>query len=273
MGIRPIPSDGVLDSYSSTKIVIRAGSLVGTYSGSFSYDSYGVYGQLQGYKVTYNGDTIINVTNINRDAYTSMEYIDSGNAQGFIRYVLSGRDELVGSSASDLMRGHAGWDTISGGSGNDVLYGGSGADVIMGNKGSDRIYGETGADIIYGGAGADVIAGGGGADRMYGGIDASRDVFVFQAVGDSPRGTTRDILNQFTRGIDDIDLSRLDAKTSTYGDQAFTFSGSTAAANSVWFKAYNSGVVVRADVNGDAIADLEVGVLGVSTLSAGDFIL
>jgi Ca2+-binding RTX toxin-like protein len=64
-----------------------------------------------------------------------------------IQSVLSGSDNLTGSSQADFLSGYggddalvgnAGPDTLDGGSGNDTIEGGSGADSLVGGAGNDR---------------------------------------------------------------------------------------------------------------------------------------
>jgi Ca2+-binding RTX toxin-like protein len=64
-----------------------------------------------------------------------------------IQSILSGSDNLTGSSQADFLSGYAGNDafvgnagpdTLDGGTGNDTLEGGSGADSLVGGAGNDR---------------------------------------------------------------------------------------------------------------------------------------
>lgn len=66
-------------------------------------------------------------------------------------------EELLGTSADDLIFDRIGDDTISGGSGNDDLLGGDGDDTIAGGSGVDVIRGEHGDDTISAGGGRDMI--------------------------------------------------------------------------------------------------------------------
>ena len=64
-------------------------------------------------------------------------YIDLGDLQGAMAYVLANSDTIVGSSYNDVLRGWNGNDTIRGGQGNDTLYGDAGNDVLNGGEGDD----------------------------------------------------------------------------------------------------------------------------------------
>jgi Ca2+-binding RTX toxin-like protein len=66
---------------------------------------------------------------------------------------------LVGTPASDEIRGLGGDDGINGNAGDDNLDGGSGADIIRGEAGDDQLDGGVGRDILKGGLGEDVLYG------------------------------------------------------------------------------------------------------------------
>jgi Ca2+-binding RTX toxin-like protein len=131
--------------------------------------------------------------------------------------------------------------------------------------GNDTLVASTGRDVLVGGLGRDVLAGG---------TDSLGDVFDFNAKSESLVGANRDLIQNFTRSFDDIDLSGIDARatTTTFND-AFRYAGNVASPYAVWWMTYNGGVLVRADVSGDRVADLEIQVTGTTTLSSIDFIL
>lgn len=198
-----------------------------------------------------------------------------------------GNDNLYGGQGIDKLFGNAGNDRLDGGTGNDFLYGGQGHDVVMGGqgddrvdgfRGNDRLYGSFGNDSLYGGdgsdrlegnAGRDVLVGGAGKDVLLGG--AGPDLFVF-TLGDSGLGrANRDVVGDFQAG-DDLHLLLIDADVRAAGNNAFGFSGTTAAANSVWYEDIGADVLVFGDVNGDGRADFSIEVRNIDSLSAGDFI-
>lgn len=87
-------------------------------------------------------------------------------------------DVIVALGGDDQIRGGAGDDTICGGDGNDEIDGDELSTGLSVSEGRDRIYGEAGDDLlsggpsidyIWGGAGVDTIEGGGGSDRIRGG--------------------------------------------------------------------------------------------------------
>jgi Ca2+-binding RTX toxin-like protein len=137
-------------------------------------------------------------------------------------------------------------------------------------------------DIVKGNTGSNVLNGGLGSDSLYGGVDKVKDVFDFNTITESKVGTTRDKVYDFIAKIDKIDLGGIDANTATAktGDQAFLFNGTTAKANSVWYKVADvdgssatKDIVLYADVDGNTTADFEIGLVGVTSIAATDFVL
>ena len=160
------------------------------------------------------------------------------------------------------------------GSGNDDLSGNSSANKIQSGAGNDILRGWAGDDLLYGGAGADRLSGGLGRDLLFGGAnDAATDVFVFTAITESTMGAARDVIFDFAPGIDDIDLTGIDANTALGGNQAFTWAATTAAANAVWYTVSGTSILLRGDVNGDGVFDFEIQVAGMNALASTDVIL
>lgn len=221
---------------------------------------------------------------------------------------LEGNDTLDGREGNDTLDGGSGADTMIGGAGDDT-YVVSGADIITeaagggtdtvqsaatyvlgstlenltltgsaavngtGNALANVLIGNAAANTLSGGNGKDTLNGGAGTDKLYGGADSAQDVFVFNTAAECGKGTTKDMVYDFTSGTDRIDLRGIDANTAVAGDQAFKFNGATAAANAIWCVASGGVLVVSGDVNGDKIADFQIGVSQVSSLLAGDFLL
>ena len=139
-------------------------------------------------------------------------YLASGNdfASGG-----SGRDYIEGQDGDDIIYGDSGHDKLIGGTGADKIFGGSENDIIFGNDDNDSLFGEDGSDIIYDGGGDDIILGGAGDDIIYAGNgtdiitgDLGRDIFSFEAL-DSSTALNCDLITDFTRGDDVIDLSNI----------------------------------------------------------------
>ena len=189
-----------------------------------------------------------------------------------------GRDDLNGTNNDDVIILKAGNDTAHGRDGDDVIHGDGGDDRLYGQAGADKLFGGDGNDVLYGGAGRDVLNGGPGADLLYGGDGA--DLFVFNSAteDDLPGGAqTRETIDDFSRADNDrIDLSAIDANWNLAGNQAFRFLGEqafTGHAGEVIVSRAGSETLVYADVDGDAQADLSIGLSGSYNLSASDFIL
>lgn len=138
--------------------------------------------------------------------------------------------------------------------GNDVLDGGSGNDILVGGGGDDTLLGGSGNDTLTGGNGEDVLTGGSGADR-----------FVFGEIADSNPGAA-DLITDFVRGSDIIDLSAIDADAGEPGNQAFTFArtGFTGNAGELHIEWDQPAGVSHffLDVDGDMAADMTIDVAG-----------
>ncbi|MDN3714071.1 calcium-binding protein [Paracoccus cavernae] len=159
------------------------------------------------------------------------------------------------------------------GIGNDTLQGDRGNNVFDGGRGNDMISGAFGNDTLRGGLGEDTLVGGGGVDVLDGGAEQMRDVFVFNTAFESGLGANADRIANFVSGTDAIDLSAIDGNGSGAGNGAFAFSGTTAAAHSVWYAAEAGGLRVSGDVNGDGRADFSIVINGVASVTADDFLL
>ena len=151
---------------------------------------------------------------------------------------------------------------------------------FQGGAGQDIFNGSAGNDVILAGAGQDRLFGGLGSDSLHGGVDKVKDLFDFNAIAESTIGGARDKVHNFVTAIDQIDLAGIDADTVQAGDQAFAFSGSSAKANSLWYQmadvdgsSATQDIIVYGDVNGDAKADFEIGLVGVTVIVAADFVL
>ncbi|MDQ8700271.1 S8 family serine peptidase [Hyphomicrobium sp. LHD-15] len=208
--------------------------------------------------LTLTGDGAINGTG---NSYNNV--INGNNAANVLK----------GGSGNDKLYGHGGNDTLLGESGNDTLYGGDGLDFLFGGTGNDTLYGEVGNDTLYGDSGNDVLAGGLGTDHLYGG--AGRDRFDFNDALESAVGSARDIIFDFVRGQDKIDVASFDTNPAKKGDQAFKWIGTQdfhGASGELRFSDLGSEVIVQGDVNGDKHADFEI-LVKVGTLSSSDFYL
>lgn len=188
-------------------------------------------------------------------------------------------DSLYGKGGNDSLYGEGGNDLLLGGSGNDQLRGGAGNDSLRGDEGNDLLIGGEGADTLLGGSGRDTLQGGLGRDILTGGTEA--DTFRWASINDSRPGTARDVVTDYLRGTDMLDIGGIDANTAVAGNQAFAFLGSalfTGAAgelrSEIFTRADGTGLtLLQADVNGDRVADFEIQMNGAYTFTASDFIL
>jgi Ca2+-binding RTX toxin-like protein len=230
----------------------------------------------------------------------------SGGGGSDILYAGTGDDVVDAGDGDDMLIG-------GDGAGNDKYIGGAGTDTVnyalasasitvdlgkgtatstagkdTAKIGTDNLSGIENViagnfnDTVNGSTGINVIMGGLGADSLYGGADKVKDVFDYNTVADSKTGTARDKVYDFIAKIDKIDLSGMDANTATAktGDQAFIFNNTTAKANSVWYavkdvdgNSTTKDIVIYGDVDNNTTADFEIGLVGVTSVAATDFIL
>ena len=178
-------------------------------------------------------------------------------------------ENLTGSRHADLLRGNDAANALLGGGGSDALYGRGGSDWLEGGDGTDYLEGGASADTLYGRGGKDILYGGSGADMLAGG--ANGDLFLFKAVGDTAPAAS-DTIQDFTSGVDKIDLRGIDANTRLSGNQAFSFIGSTAFTGKAGQLNFSGGTL-SGDINGDKAADFQISLLSVASTKATDFYL
>ena len=234
-----------------------------------SLDSYLRLLSATGQQLAFNDDAAGMNSRLSFTATTSGTYYLS--AQGFEASRGSYSLTMTAVESDRVLNGTSRNDTLNGAGGNDSLNGFAGNDLLLGFGGNDTLSGLTGNDTLDGGAGNDLLIGGAGRDVMTGGTGA--DLFRFTALADSVVGTSRDLITAFSRAEGDrIDLATIDANTRLSGDQAFAFIGD-AGFGRIAGQLRFAGGVLQADLNGDARADMEIAIQGVSTLLAADFIL
>jgi Ca2+-binding RTX toxin-like protein len=190
-----------------------------------------------------------------------------------LRLMLAGNDRVFGTSGDDYVFGANGKDKLWGEEGDDTLLGGDGNDSLNGGKGNDSLVGGDHHDTLSAGIGTDKLYGGRGTDLLVGGTDSLKDVFVYKSHLESANSSARDVIQNFSAGVDDINLKAIDANSGVGGDQTFAYSGANAAAHSVWLVKAGGNTTVYADVNGDRTADFSIRLLGVTALSQLDFLL
>ena len=194
----------------------------------------------------------------------------TGNGQIGIGNTLDNR--LVGSTGNDTLSGLDGDDSLQGGAGNDILYGGLGVDALKGEAGNDTLRGGDGNDSLLGGAGNDLLDGGIGNDVLTGGTGEDTYRFRPEDVG----GGQSDTITDFQRGQDVVNLALIDANTRTAANDGFRFIGTQGfhgVAGELRYDVSGGAAHVYGDLNGDRIPDFVINMVGVTTLSAADFVL
>jgi hypothetical protein len=199
-----------------------------------------------------------------RGGYTIAHGVVIENATGG-----AGADRIVGQEAANRLLGRDGHDSLLGGAGADTLGGQGGADRLEGGRGADRLGGGGGADSLWGGDGKDTLDGGPGCDRLAGG--AGSDLYVFASASQAGLRAMRDVMAGL-QAIDRIDLAAIDADPALAGDQAFTWIGAAAFSGRPGELRVVPGLV-QGDLDGDGLADFEIGLEGGVLPGADSFFL
>jgi Ca2+-binding RTX toxin-like protein len=226
------------------------------------------------YFVNAVGD--VTIENVDEGTDTVAASLSWTLADNIERLELQGIGDIngTGNALNNHITGNSGANVISGRDGNDYLIGGGGTDKIYGGADNDTLIGDAGNDTLSGGDGNDRVYGGAGADQVYGGLGA--DTFIFRSHTDSTP-TSRDTIHDFSRSQGDkIDLSVVDARAGTAGDQAFTFIGTanfSGAEGQLRYTVSGTTALVYGDINGDKISDFHFQVKPTSSLLATDFVL
>jgi hypothetical protein len=146
--------------------------------------------------------------------------------------------------------------------------------IVSAGAGNDTVTGNAGNDIINGGDGSDVLAGAAGAD-----------VFRFAPIRGALANIGKDTIKDFITTVDKIDLSAIDAKSSTpivlatpatneqfsfIGNSAFT--AGAAGEGQLRFNAANNTLEGNTDAN-PLTVEFSVVLTGVTTIAATDFVL
>ncbi len=188
-----------------------------------------------------------------------------------------GKDKVLTSTSFALAAGaeiEALATTSSRGTNAIKLTGNEFAQTITGNAGANVLSGKGGNDTLYGKDGDDRLYGGSGADKLYGGAGA--DTFIFKSYKDSTL-SVRDMIYDFKYSEgDQIDLSAIDARSSTSVNDAFTFIGErafTKKAGELRYAHKNDDTYIYGDVNGDGKADLSIRVDKTIDFIKSDFLL
>jgi Ca2+-binding RTX toxin-like protein len=187
--------------------------------------------------------------------------------QDDVFFTRGGGDFVLGGSGNDTLRGEAGKNTLIGESGRDFCFGGDDNDLLDGGPGDDTLAGDRGNDKLNGGLGPDILRGGTGSDT-----------FDYNFLADSGTGVgNRDIIADFFRGADKIDLSSIDANPGVAGNQAFNFigtSGFTAPGQvAISISPDTGGLRVLLNTDADTQSEMQIELTGQTTLSLNDLFL
>lgn len=202
---------------------------------------------------------------------------------------------LTGGLGNDLLEGGAGNDTLLGGAGNDTASyslafsavtvrlglggfqdtGGAGSDRLVGVENligsafddqltgdarNNRLTGGAGDDLLRGMDGNDILVGDAGIDRLLGGAGADR--FVFDDDDSGATRATADRIFDFSHADRDrIDLSAIDANSTTDADDSFTFIGDHAfsgVAGELQLTQESGRFILVGDTDGNGIADFMI---------------
>jgi Ca2+-binding RTX toxin-like protein len=139
------------------------------------------------------------------------------------------------------------------------------ANRLTGNSGNNTLSGLAGNDTLVGGDGDDILIGGLGKDTLTGGLGADTFRYLQESIGVG--SSELDNITDFSTAEGDrFDFSAIDADSGTDGDQAFVLAqnGFTKAAGEmfVFYTASQDQTVIRLDVDGDGLADLQLRVSG-----------
>ncbi|CAM8658596.1 RTX calcium-binding nonapeptide repeat [Paracoccaceae bacterium] len=293
---------------SSSDVVVEAAS-AGTDLVQSSAASYTLTVNVE--NLTLTGSAAINGTgNSGNNILTGNSAANSISGGG-------GNDTIIGGGGNDTLEGAAGNDSLTGGDGIDTAsYNGSAAavtvnlsltsaqntvgagtdtltttenlvgsahnDTLTGNANANNLSGGSGNDRLTGGAGNDSLIGGAGNDTLNG--DAGNDAFIFNNVQES--GTTADasdVITDFVRGQDKIDLSAIDAFASTSANDTFIWRGtanfSSNTQGEVRFQRFdlagtaNDHTMIWIDNDADTGVEMAIRLTGLYNLTASDFVL
>ena len=250
-----------------------SGGFTAVWQGSFFYGTFTqdggtvadklglISGTLTGFDLYFNGLMQTHITGLTYDALEALTYAElatdkinfAGYGTELLSLMMAGNDTVKGSAFNDTLLGFDGNDFMSGGARQDSLSGGNGNDNLDGGGGQDTLNGDNGNDTLIGGLGVDSLTGGAGTDT-----------FVFKSIAETGGGQT-DIITDFERRVDKIDLAGIDANTNTVGDQAFAFIGVNAFTNVAGQLRWDLTThTLMGDVNGDGVADFAINVIRVT---------
>ncbi len=226
---------------------------------------------------TLTGNSAANVLNgsigadtmvggLGNDTYyvdSAADVVSETSSTGGVDTVIASVNRLLGNYQENLVLSGASAINGTGNSLVNTLTGNSAANVLDGGVGNDMLSGGVGNDRLVGGAGKDVLTGGVG-----------NDIFDFNAFSETGlTSTSWDVISDFVRGSDKIDLSTLDANTATTGNDSFReIIGNTSAFTSAGQLKVANGVLYG-NTDADNTAEFAIQLIGVTSLATLDFTL
>jgi Ca2+-binding RTX toxin-like protein len=162
------------------------------------------------------------------------------------------------------------------------LVGNGAANTLIGNTAANVLVGLFNDDTLRGLAGNDTLRGGLGRDLLAGGTQ--NDLFDFDAVAESGiTALTRDLIVDFVKGQDRIDLSTIDAIAGG-ANNAFVLLARGGPASTVgtgrigWYwenpaDTANDKTIIKINVDANTAIDMTIEIRGLVNLTAADFIL
>ncbi|MGF6232341.1 Ca2+-binding RTX toxin-like protein [Inquilinus ginsengisoli] len=245
------------------QLVTRASENADTFNGTATADVIDAFGGADKLRGAGGADSLTGgAGNDNLVGGTGGDTLAGGAGTDTAYYTGSAAGVTVNLGAGTASGGDAAGDILTG---VEQLVGSSLADQLTGNAGVNGLWGDGGNDVLTGGAGADALKGGAGADS-----------FAYTSTADSTVAAAgRDTINDFTTG-DRINLSAIDANGAGAGSTAFVFGTGnfTGTAGELRVVAIPGGYqAVYGDTNGDKTADIAIVVLSDHALAAGDFVL
>jgi Ca2+-binding RTX toxin-like protein len=195
--------------------------------------------------------------------------------------------ELTG-EGSDIVRASVTWTLAANietlqlqgvgninGTGNGLannIQGNDGANVLDGGAGVDTLNGGLGNDTIIGGLGNDLLTGGGGADTF-----VVRAESIYSSAVPAGRALEIDFVYDLNKAEGDrLDLSAIDADSTTAGDQGFHLVGGFThdpGEMTLIYSAATNQTVISLDADGDGKADYQMKITGDVHLDSGGWIL
>ncbi len=115
---------------------------------AFNGDGEPIAGTITGYKQYLSNLLVGSVEGASASAAQFMTFVKAGDTVSAVLFILSGNDQITGTSFPDYLAGGNGSDVISGRGGDDQLIGSAGNDAIDGGEGFDAaIYSSAAANF------------------------------------------------------------------------------------------------------------------------------